>query len=1005
MTSTSKVDPFTQKLLERTQARKDARNKLQSTGIAQRSPLKSIQNEIIQKELETSEKLTKKRPSSEGFDSSFEKKSKNNEEDSQTKVVASSLKKRLAHLNDDLNERNQIDSQEKQREDEIEQLRNQRNKERLKQQEEERARKIQERIFGKNQISKVGTSTINKPLAKESEHQNSSHTKSKVVQTAQSAIKITETDKPKPSTQKLNIQSSKESVQKDIEIASVGDKKNIFEEKMKEERLAREKELETERKLKQKALKTASMEVPDNVSKKVSENLDSGVKKDITSKVNTKHSTDELKETTSKVNTKHSTDELKMNNKNEANIKNSTDVFDVLHKQLLAFDTPPKPVVQKIEPSNNLNKEVHEVSEYSKNFTGDINSPQPIDCTDDTQVTDYSLPSKTITELSDTKAFDISGILQAANENKIDQTRNEKMPYRSSTMKSQLSGAPVMHPLINDIDLTPVKFEEEDEPSEFAKQLQLKKESILSGKEKNIKLQDDEKKFTPVKPPRLPPTYSEFLSTKPTELNEHDKENDENIPKHSKHNAKKIRRSASFSNCQMSPTKQPGYMMSPTKQSGYNKQESSKFNALSSFDKPDKEFSKKDKIQSLLEEAAYQQNIVLQTSQALNVAESSNEDKRASPEVIEGERLLLLATEKRTACLEEVRQLKEVPEDTETSHAKNLPCNASVALTDIKLPLHPDFLAALRNGKMDLGTFHFVVIASCGSRNVFSTKVVSCFDATEGSALLLNSNILLTNVPHNFTIMVRVFGLHIKKNSDPTTKVKKLHSSNQSSPGNLKSLFGKKSKEEEYSNYASPQTVFRTSNFKLVGETKISLEMLGNGGKYLLLKVPSNCPLEGTLNMRIGCKPEFTAKATGFLTILEDVGGYTAWNRRWCSLKDSKICYWKYPDDQESKEPIGSIDLRYCISKSIGLLSRDKCARPQTFELELKRSLQSGDEPNLIISICGKNVYTKYWISADNKDDRVVWMETINKHLSDSRAWLSRKSSKSIKDKDKPVPV
>lgn len=49
-------------------------------------------------------------------------------------------------------------------------------------------------------------------------------------------------------------------------------------------------------------------------------------------------------------------------------------------------------------------------------------------------------------------------------------------------------------------------------------------------------------------------------------------------------------------------------------------------------------------IQNLLEEAANQQNIVLQTSQALNVAESCNEDKRGSPEVIEGERLLLLAS-------------------------------------------------------------------------------------------------------------------------------------------------------------------------------------------------------------------------------------------------------------------------------------------------------------------------------------------------------------------------
>ena len=38
-----------------------------------------------------------------------------------------------------------------------------------------------------------------------------------------------------------------------------------------------------------------------------------------------------------------------------------------------------------------------------------------------------------------------------------------------------------------------------------------------------------------------------------------------------------------------------------------------------------------------------------------------------------------------------------------------------------------------------------------------------------------------------------------------------------------------------------------------------------------------------------------------FQTILEDVGGYTAWNRRWCVMKDSRVCYWRYPDDEKDQ--------------------------------------------------------------------------------------------------------
>ena len=29
----------------------------------------------------------------------------------------------------------------------------------------------------------------------------------------------------------------------------------------------------------------------------------------------------------------------------------------------------------------------------------------------------------------------------------------------------------------------------------------------------------------------------------------------------------------------------------------------------------------------------------------------------------------------------------------------------------------------------------------------------------------------------------------------------------------------------------------------------------------------------------------------------------------------------------------------------------------------------------------------RHWLSADNKDDRVAWIEVLNRQLSDSKAW------------------
>lgn len=40
---------------------------------------------------------------------------------------------------------------------------------------------------------------------------------------------------------------------------------------------------------------------------------------------------------------------------------------------------------------------------------------------------------------------------------------------------------------------------------------------------------------------------------------------------------------------------------------------------------------------------------------------------------------------------------------------------------------------------------------------------------------------------------------------------------------------------------------------------------------------------------------------SSYQTILEDIGGYGAWQRRWCVLEGAVMSYWRYPGDESTK--------------------------------------------------------------------------------------------------------
>uniref|UniRef100_A0A1B0D533 Uncharacterized protein n=1 Tax=Phlebotomus papatasi TaxID=29031 RepID=A0A1B0D533_PHLPP len=112
-------------------------------------------------------------------------------------------------------------------------------------------------------------------------------------------------------------------------------------------------------------------------------------------------------------------------------------------------------------------------------------------------------------------------------------------------------------------------------------------------------------------------------------------------------------------------------------------------------------------------------------------------------------------------------------------------------------------------------------------------------------------------------------------------------------------------------------------------------------------------PLEGVVHMRVTCRLKNTVEFRGFLTMFDDVSGFGAWHRRWCHLQGTTLNYWKYPDDETKRTPIGSIDLQQCKSTKIGPVPRDICARLNTIMLEVERPSQESDKESLVLVRCG----------------------------------------------------
>ncbi|XP_076339704.1 uncharacterized protein LOC143240700 isoform X10 [Tachypleus tridentatus] len=399
-------------------------------------------------------------------------------------------------------------------------------------------------------------------------------------------------------------------------------------------------------------------------------------------------------------------------------------------------------------------------------------------------------------------------------------------------------------------------------------------------------------------------------------------------------------------------------------------------------DKVDVSVSVQEKIKALQEEVYAQQTIVGQASQALNLCHSTTEF-HGSMEQVEGERLLLIATQKRHACVNEIQRLKSVGSLSSKFDSEG---RGTLIISDIRLPLKREFLVAQMEGKNE-NTVHYFLCLIRYNADVIATQMLSTEDGITAGTMSFTNHITIQDLSGDFVVNFEVYALQTKKEALPHERkyhIKKDHSKIRLTPKGKKSE-AKLLTSPAISSPGGPNAV-RTSSFGLVGFLKLKLNTC-NRKAYSLEKVPYASPLEGSIMMKVQLHAEHNVEEKGFLTMFEDVSGFGAWHRRWCVLQGNYVAYWKYPDDEKRKEPIGSIDLRQCVTSQVGLVPRDICARSHTFQLVTVRPQEKGDRDTLISRSHKTVTSTKHLLSADTKEERILWCTRLNEALGNIRRW------------------
>ncbi|CAF1189732.1 unnamed protein product, partial [Didymodactylos carnosus] len=437
--------------------------------------------------------------------------------------------------------------------------------------------------------------------------------------------------------------------------------------------------------------------------------------------------------------------------------------------------------------------------------------------------------------------------------------------------------------------------------------------------------------------------------------------------------------------------------------------------ATTTIEDSEKRLAKKwlviDELHRLTELSKRETTILQQTSLALQWC-TNDPHTALSDKKIECERVIFIARQKLTAYNSEIKRLENCDPDMEY-YLSGL-SRSTLVIQDLRLIIKEDYIRSLRKGT-ETKFYYFMYLMKYRSQILFS-HMFSSLDTLQANGQITFSNrMMIREVDSNFAATIGVYCMEITM-KHPIMGFDYSSISGAANDGINHMCFPLHDcrhcdKQSLNTTVAIPgqhtknNTMIRVSSFFQVDTITIRKEHLKYNEFHLSISAAS-IPLKNKLYVKIQRLSELNVRRSGYLTIYGDVSGSGVWLRRWFALtNEHRLKYWSSPEDEETNHIASEeIDLHYCIDHSVNVLQRETCARPHTFELRIALPTKKPSENGLVIqnqtdynsfpkSIIsqpfGKRTLYRYWLSADSKEDRNAWCQSINDVLEDLREWES----------------